>query len=282
MKLIRFTTKDGAHLGVLEGADIADLTQRIPGLGMDMKALISRWDELRPHVEAARGQKDLKLVDADLLAPIDRPGKIWGIGLNYADHIAEAGTEKPALPSFFVMAQTTVADPYAPIERPRVSKALDYEAELVFVVGRGGRHIPRETAAEHIFGYCCGNDVSVRDWQLRTGQFSIGKSFDGHAPIGPWIVTADEIDPANLPIRCLVNGETRQESNTSHLIFSPADQLSHLSEAMTMEPGDIIFTGTPGGVGAAMTPPQFLVPGDRVRVEIDGIGHIENLVVEED
>jgi 2-keto-4-pentenoate hydratase/2-oxohepta-3-ene-1,7-dioic acid hydratase in catechol pathway len=154
---------------------------------------------------------------------------------------------------------------------------LDYEAELVFVVGQGGRHIPRERASDAIFGYCVGNDVSVRDWQMASGQFSIGKSFDTHAPFGPWITTADEVpDPHALAIKCWVNGEVRQDSNTRHLVFNLWDQIEHLSQAMTLEPGDLLFTGTPGGIGAAMNPRRFLKDGDRVRIEIEGLGAIDN------
>jgi len=153
---------------------------------------------------------------------------------------------------------------------------VDYEEELVVIIGKRCRHVPKESASEVIFGYCAGNDVSVRDWQLRTPQWVLGKSFDTHAPIGPWIVTADDLgNPHTLGIRCFVNGEKRQDSNTSNLVFDVFDRIAHLSEAMTLEPGDLIFTGTPGGVGGAMKPPRFLKAGDKVRVEIDRIGAIE-------
>ena len=153
---------------------------------------------------------------------------------------------------------------------------VDWEAEMVVVIGKGGRHIPRDKARDHVFGYACGNDVSVRDWQNRTPQWIIGKGFDTHAPFGPWITTADEVgDPHALDIQCIVNGETRQSSNTCNLVFKVEDQLALLSQAMTLEPGDIIFTGTPGGVGMAMNPQVFLKPGDKVRVEIARLGAIE-------
>ena len=281
MKIARYRRDGEIFLGLVEGETITRISGRVDGITDDMIALITAWDDVRAAVERLSGSADDNVADFDFLAPVARPGKIWGIGLNYADHVAEADLETPAHQSWFVMAQTTVAGPYDAIERPRVSAALDYEAELVFVVGKGGRHITEETATDHIFGYCVGNDVSVRDYQFHSGQFSIGKSFDTHAPFGPWIVTADEIDPLTLPIRCLVNGEVRQESNTSHLIYPPAKQIAYLSGAMILEPGDVIFTGTPGGVGAAMKPPRFLAVGDVVRTEIDGIGAIENIVVEE-
>jgi len=157
-----------------------------------------------------------------------------------------------------------------------VASTAAYEAELVVIVGKRCKHVAAERAGEVVFGYCAGNDVSVRDWQMRTPQWVLGKSFDTHAPIGPWIVTADEIgDPHTMGIRCFVNGERRQNSNTQNLVFNVYEQIAHLSRAMTLEPGDIIFTGTPGGVGLAMRPPQFLKAGDKVRVEIDRIGFIE-------
>jgi ureidoglycolate lyase len=159
---------------------------------------------------------------------------------------------------------------------------VDYEAELVVVIGRRCRHVAKERAHEVVFGYCAGNDVSARDWQFHTAQWMLGKSFDTHAPFGPWIVTADEIgDPHALGIRCFVNGEKRQDSNTSNLVFNVFDQIALLSQAVTLEPGDVIFTGTPGGVGMAMKPPRYLKAGDLVRVEIDKIGAIEGRMVAE-
>ncbi|EPR15186.1 5-carboxymethyl-2-hydroxymuconate isomerase [Sphingobium indicum IP26] len=281
MKLARYSVNGTVEVGLVEEDRVVRLTGRLPQVGQDMLALISAWDGLRDAAEKLRGEKDFSLAEVELLAPIPRPGKIWGIGLNYADHAEESGLPIPEHQMWFVKASTAVAGPYQPIERPAVSQALDYEAELVAVIGRGGRHLSGARAAEAIFGYCVGNDVSVRDWQVRSGQYSIGKSFDTHAPFGPWIVTADEVDASALPIRSLVNGEVRQQSNTRHLIFDPVAQVEHLSQAMTLETGDILFTGTPGGVGAAMSPPKFLAPGDRVRVEIDGIGFIENEVMDE-
>jgi len=204
------------------------------------------------------------------------------IGLNYADHIAETGMERPGEQLWFAKMANTVNGPHDPVQVPRASSKLDYEVELVAVIGQGGRHIEVGEAPSRVFGYCVGNDVSVRDWQMRTSQWVLGKSFDGHAPLGPWIVTADELpDPHRLDIRCLVNGELRQSSNTRHLVFNVWDQLAHLSQAMTLHAGDLLFTGTPGGVGAAMQPSAWLRAGDVVRCEIGGIGAIENTVVDE-
>jgi len=210
------------------------------------------------------------------------PGKVFAIGLNYADHIEESRMETPEHQVWFTKAVTSVTGPYAPVQIPKVSAFVDYEAELVAVIGKGGKHIPAERAAEHIFGYAVGNDVTERFWQHRTAQWSLGKSFDTHAPFGPWITTADAVaDVHDLGIRCLVNGQARQNSNTRHLVFNVFQQIEHLSQAMTLEPGDVIFTGTPGGIGAAMNPRQFLKAGDVVRCEIDGLGHIENTLAPE-
>jgi 2-keto-4-pentenoate hydratase/2-oxohepta-3-ene-1,7-dioic acid hydratase in catechol pathway len=221
-------------------------------------------------------EADAALADVRLMAPVTRPGKIMGIGLNYADHIKESGQPTPNHQVWFSKAVTSINGPFDPIELPLASKMTDYEAELVVIIGKRCKHVPAERAGGVVFGYCAGNDVSVRDWQMRTPQWSLGKSFDTHAPIGPWIVTPDELgDPHSLGIRCLVNGELRQNSNTKYLVFSVFDQIAHLSQAMTLQPGDVIFTGTPGGVGLAMNPPQLLKEGDRVRIEIDRIGAIE-------
>jgi 2-keto-4-pentenoate hydratase/2-oxohepta-3-ene-1,7-dioic acid hydratase in catechol pathway len=202
MKLARYRSGSQVLVGAVVGDAITQLSGRLEGVGENMAMLIARWSELRGPAEALQGRTDVNISDVELLAPIGRPGKVWGIGLNYADHIEEAGLPVPKEQLWFVKASTAVAGPFQPIERPVASNALDYEAEMVFIVGDGGRHIPRERAAQSIFGYCVGNDVSVRDWQMASGQFSIGKSFNTHAPFGPWITTTDEVaDPTALTIR---------------------------------------------------------------------------------
>jgi ureidoglycolate lyase len=279
MKLATFDAGSGAEVGVVTDAGLISLTRAAPELGA-LLDLIARWDAVSGRVaEIARERAaDAALADVRLLAPVPRPGKIMAIGLNYADHIAESGLETPAAQTWFSKAVSAVNGPNDPIQIPKVSSALDYEAELVFIVGKGGRHISREAAAGAIFGYCVGNDVSVRDWQLRTSQWVIGKSFDTHAPFGPWITTADEVgDPHDLSIRCWVNGEERQNSNTRHLVFDVWDQVAHLSQAMTLEPGDVIYTGTPAGVGMGMSPRRSMADGDVVRVAIDKLGAIEGV-----
>jgi 2-keto-4-pentenoate hydratase/2-oxohepta-3-ene-1,7-dioic acid hydratase in catechol pathway len=278
MKLVRYEDKAEAKLGAVKGDGVIELTKRLPSLSDRMTDLISRWSDLRGAVQRFQedAAPDAALKDVHLLAPIARPGKVMAIGLNYADHIKETGQKMPPHQIWFTKAVTSINGPFDPIELPIASTQVDYEAELVVIIGQRCKHVPKERAADVVFGYCAGNDVSVRDWQLQTTQWVMGKSFDTHAPIGPWIVTADELgNPHTMGIRCFVNGDRRQNSNSENLVFNVYDQIAHLSRAMTLEPGDIIFTGTPGGVGLAMQPPQWLKAGDKVRVEIDRIGAIE-------
>jgi 2-keto-4-pentenoate hydratase/2-oxohepta-3-ene-1,7-dioic acid hydratase in catechol pathway len=223
------------------------------------------------------------LEDVRLLAPV-RPPKFLAIGLNYADHIAESGMEAPEFPIFFNKQATCVVGPGADVHMPKVSSLLDYEGELAIVIGKRCRHVPAEQAHEVIAGYTICNDVSVRDWQLRTPTMTMGKSFDTHGPLGPWIVTADELgNPHALRIRTWVNDDLRQDGNTAEMVFDCFAQVEHLSQAFTLEPGDVIATGTPAGVGAARQPfPEGLLKvGDVVRIEIDGIGELVNAVVPE-
>jgi ureidoglycolate lyase len=282
MKLLRYIHQDRVRIGALRGQAVVDLSDMIVGAA-DMLNVIANWDSLKGEAERrAASASTTSLSEVRLLAPVARPGKIFAIGLNYADHIAESGLPAPKHQVWFSKAVTCINGPYDPIELPLASSSLDYEVELVVVIGRRAKHVPAERARDVMFGFCVGNDVSVREWQLNTSQWVLGKSFDTHAPIGPWIVTTDELgDPHRLELTCLVNGEVRQHSNTRHMVFNVFDQIAHLSRAMTLEPGDLIFTGTPGGVGATMKPPVFLKVGDRVRAEIEGIGFIENTVAPE-
>ena len=240
--------------------------------GIDVDAITAKLDQ----------GSSTPLAEVELLAPILNPGKVLAIGLNYGDHIEESGMDAPKHQVWFNKQHNCINGPYAPINLPSVSTALDYEAELCVVIGKRCKHVPRERAHEVIAGFCVGNDVSVRDWQLRVPTFQIGKSFDTHGPIGPYLVTSDEVgDPHTLDIRCLVNGEERQHSNTEHLIFDCFDAIAHLTQAFTLDVGDVLFMGTPAGVGVAMKPPVFLKEGDVVRVEIEKLGYIENTVVAE-
>ena len=275
MKLATFTNGAAPQPGV-----VVDETTIVPlgAVAPDMKSLIAGWDALHSAAAAAATAREgaLDLAAVRLLAPVPRPGKILAIGLNYADHIAETGMQTPAHQIWFTKPGTAVNGPYDDIAIPRGSTMTDYEVELVVVIGKRGRHIAKEDAAGHVFGYCVGNDVSERVWQRLTPQFTLGKGFDTHAPFGPWITTADAAgDVHALGIRCMVDGEIRQDSNTRHLIFSVWDQIAELSRVMTLEPGDVIYTGTPGGVGAARKPPAMLQAGCQVRCEIDGLGAIE-------
>lgn len=274
MKIAAYERNGVRRLGVVRGDTIVDA-----GFDGDMIELLARWDELRPTLEALGDDGAVPLASVKLTAPVARPGKIFAIGLNYADHIAESKMETPQRQVWFTKAQTSINGPFDPILIAKNTFTADYEVELVAVIGKRGKHIAAENAHKHIFGYCVGNDVTERMWQHAGPQWSLGKSFDTHAPIGPWITTADEIsNPHALALRCLVNGEQRQSSETSHLVFDLWQQIEHLSAAMTLEPGDLIFTGTPGGIGAAMDPRQFLKPGDIVRCEIDGLGAIEGMM----
>jgi 2-keto-4-pentenoate hydratase/2-oxohepta-3-ene-1,7-dioic acid hydratase in catechol pathway len=272
MKLALFDAGAGAQIGVVRGEAI--IACGFSGSTID---LIARWDAVKDEIEriAAEGEQR-PLREVRLLAPVMRPGKIFAIGLNYADHIAESKMETPQNQVWFTKAVTSINGPFDPVLIAKTGQFVDYEVELVAVIGKGGRYISRQEAPARIFGYCVGNDVTERMWQHRTPQWSLGKSFDTHAPIGPWITTADEVgDPHQLALRCYVNGEKRQDSITKHLVFNVWDQIEHLSQAMTLEPGDLIFTGTPGGIGAAMEPRQFLKAGDKVRCEVDRLGAIE-------
>jgi 2-keto-4-pentenoate hydratase/2-oxohepta-3-ene-1,7-dioic acid hydratase in catechol pathway len=284
MKLASFERDGGIHVGIVADGGLIDVAKAAPDLPHDMIGIIAAWPGIAARMQTiARDTKpDLALDMVHLLAPVPRPSKIIAIGLNYADHVAETGREPPKEQIWFPKLVNAVNGPYDPIELPKASPQVDYEAELVFIVGKRCRHVSREDAPGVVFGYCAGNDVSVRDWQFRTPQYMLGKSFDTHAPFGPWIVTSDEIgDPHALGIRCFVNGEKRQDSNTKHLIFGVFDQIALVSQALTLEPGDVIYTGTPGGVGMAMKPPQYLKPGDVVRVEIDRVGALEARMVPE-
>lgn len=278
MKLATFTLDGRTGTGIVVDDRIIDTG--VPGTMID---LIRDWDALKPALEArAKTGGGVPIGSVRLEAPVQRPGKIWAIGLNYADHIAESNMATPERQVWFTKAQTSVNAPFTDVLIAKGTMTADYEAELVAVIGKGGKHISVADAPGAIFGYCVGNDVTERMWQHASPQWSLGKSFDTHAPMGPWIVTADEVgDPHTLGLRCLVNGEVRQNSNTANLVFNIWQQVEHLSVGMTLEPGDCLFTGTPGGVGAAMDPRQFLKAGDVVRCEVDGLGAIEAVMAQE-
>jgi 2-keto-4-pentenoate hydratase/2-oxohepta-3-ene-1,7-dioic acid hydratase in catechol pathway len=283
MKLARFETCGAPRLGVVEGDAIVPL-DGMADAPATMMALVAEGDpaldRIRAHLSGDPAR--LPLADVRLLAPLERPGKFLAIGMNYRKHAEEArrlGVPVPERQFWFNKQTSCIAGPFDPIARG-VSDQVDYEAELGLVIGTAAKHVEADAAPAHVFGYLVVNDVSARDWQKHSPTFTVGKSFDTHGPIGPWIVTADEIaDPHALGIRCAVNGDVRQDSDTGQLIHDLWQQIAYLSTAFTLEPGDILATGTPEGVGVARNPPVFLQPGDVVRCEIDGIGAIENRVL---
>ena len=265
---------DGRVTGI-RGAGFDDVLSAIAG-GADAMDRVRRWLHRAPPGDA------FDPAATKLAAPIPRPPKIVCIGLNYRDHAAESKLPIPDVPTVFAKFPTAVTGHRHPIVLPKNSEKPDYEAELAVVIGRGGRHIPEERWREHVFGYTAFNDVSARDFQMATSQWMIGKTFDTFAPFGPAIVTADEIeDPHALDISLLLGGEAMQRSNTREMIFRIPRLIAHLSSVFTLEPGDIIATGTPAGVGFARRPPRWLKPGDEATVRIAGIGDLVNPVVAE-
>ena len=284
MKLATFTHGAVTRIGVVAGDSIVDLAAAAPELPREMTAFLvaGRAAAEKAATVAKNSAHRIALASVKLEAPIARPPEFLAIGLNYSDHVEETKMKRPEFPMFFNKQSSAVTGPYDPIHLPRVSTALDYEGELGFVIGRRCRHVPRARAHEVIAGYVIVNDVSVRDWQRRAPTMTLGKSFDTHAPFGPWIVTPDEVgDPHTLDLKTLVNGEQRQHSNTRNLIFDCYAQVETLSTVFTLLPGTVVSTGTPGGVAAAMNPPKWLRIGDVVRIEIEKLGHLENRVIAE-
>jgi len=280
VRLSRFATKNGPALGIVSGEEVADLSAAVlPAEPAQALGEVGQAELERLAADAPR----LALAEVELLAPA-APRKYLAIALNYRDHIAEMGMEAPEVPVFFNKQISCVVGAGAEIHMPKVSTFLDYEAELAVVIGKRCRHVPVESAPDVIAGYTCANDVSVRDWQGKAQTMTIGKSFDTHGPLGPWLVTGDELgDPHDLAIRCYVEDELRQDARTSEMVFDCFDQVSHLSEAFTLEPGDVIATGTPAGVGLGRQPVRdnLLHVGETVRVEIEAIGELANTVVAE-
>ena len=286
MKLTSYQSALGPRVVGLRDGTCVDLNQADPAVPACIKALLAQGPEgLARAADALAAGQPLARENLKLIAPIPKPEKIFGIGLNYADHAKESGAEPPPEPVLFNKLSTAASCDGQPIVLPKLSGEVDYEAELVVVIGRGGRHIRRQQAREHIAAYCCGNDVSARDWQLRKpgGQWLLGKSFDTFAPFGPALVTADEVpEPGNLRVQMRLNGQVMQDSSTSQLIFPVEELIEYISGVCTLSPGDLIFTGTPPGVGFARNPPVFLTPGDEVEIEIEQLGTLRNPVVAEE
>lgn len=273
-----------ARVGLLEGEEVVDLTDPQIGLPAEMCDLLALGPGAleRARSAARTSARRLPLESVKLLAPVPRPAKVLAIGLNYRRHVAEMGMDIPQHQVWFNKQRTCVVGTGHPIELPRVSELLDYEGELAFVIGRRCRHVEKADAPGVVAGFTIMNDVSVRDWQWRTPTWTMGKSFDTHGPLGPCLVTTDELgDPHRLRIRTWVGEDLRQDGSTDDMIFSCWEMVEHLSTAFTLEPGDVISTGTPSGVGAGFDPPRWLRAGDIVRIEIESIGVLENPVMVE-
>jgi len=283
MKLVTFTHNKLSRVGaVIDNVVIDSLSStNIPNtmiefLSAGSQALLA----MQTLIDSGLGR--FNLADVKLNAPLPRPGKYLGISLNYADHITETGADQPKYPSFFTKQSSCVIGHDDFIHLPKVSDKLDYEGELAFVIGKRCRHVLVEKAHQVIAGFTIANDVSVRDWQARSATMMIGKSFDTCGPLGPWIVTSDElVDPHHLAIKTWIDDELRQDGNTQHMIFNCYEMVAYLSQAMTLEPGDVITTGTPSGVGVKMQPRGYMKPGQIVRIEIEGIGILSNVVIAE-
>lgn len=283
MRLVSLWREGTARVAAVRQGKYIDLNAADRGLPVTMNGLLALGPNgLQRAAAAAEKGPEIDPASVRLLAPVPAPQKVICIGLNYADHAAESGQAIPAEPVVFCKFPTAVAAHGDDIRLPRLSEKVDYEAELVVVIGQGGRYIPREAAYQHVAGYACGHDVSARDWQLQKpgGQWLLGKTFDGFAPFGPELVTADEVgDPGNLRIALRLNGQVMQDSNTRQLIFAVDQLIAYISSVCTLHPGDVIFTGTPPGVGGARKPPVYLRPNDVAEVEIEKLGVLRNRFV---
>mgnify|MGYP000087705683 CR=1 FL=1 len=291
MKLIRMQTENGPRAGLAAG-DAAVPLQTEDGAAPRNLPLNKKWmrkaRQMNQEIERSPekfSERAVPLSEVELLPPVHRPGKVVCLGLNYRDHAEESGMDVPEEPVVFSKAASIVTGPGSPIVLPEVSDKIDYEVEMALVIGREGKSLSPALAAQHIAGYTVLNDVSARDYQHETpgGQWFLGKSFDTFCPLGPWIVTPDEVgDPHDLDISTTVNGETLQNSSTSRMVFQVGVILAYISRVFTLEPGDVIATGTPAGVGFGRTPPRFLESGDTVRCTVENIGTLANPVVEAD
>ncbi|HVL53370.1 MAG TPA: fumarylacetoacetate hydrolase family protein [Vitreimonas sp.] len=288
MRFATFNDNHGSRLGVIDGTDVIDV-----GAGdtthPQLLDIISGQRSFAAIAEAAASSKSRHpLSGVRLLAPLIPRKNVFAVGRNYFEHVREgaefrqAKAEAPEVPVFFTKAPTAVTGP-GDVALPSVTAQFDWEAELAVIIGRRGRDIPAERALDHVFGYAAANDLTARDLQFRHTQWFKGKSLDGSCPLGPWVVTADEVnDPQSLDIECRVNGQVKQKSNTSQMIFSVAQIIEALSAGLTLEPGDVILTGTPEGVGFARKPPEFLQEGDTVEVAIERVGTLTNALIAED
>jgi 2-keto-4-pentenoate hydratase/2-oxohepta-3-ene-1,7-dioic acid hydratase in catechol pathway len=287
MPIAVFSQGDAPRLGKVLGDHLIDLSMADPVIPADIIGFLEAGQDAVTRFQAvdANAAEPIPLKDVCLHAPIVRPEKFLGIGMNYGEHAREAsaaGYAEQTYQLWFNKQVSCISGPYDDVVMPAVSDHLDYEVELAVVIGKTCRHVAVDDAALVIGGYMVANDVSVRDWQRRSQTMTLGKSFDTHGPIGPWLTLAQEVaDPHRLHLRMTVNGEVRQDDNTSHLIHNIYEQIAYLSTVMTLKPGDILATGTPSGVGAAHNPPKFLKVGDVMRAEVVGLGFLENHIVAE-
>lgn len=289
MRLISFEEQGQAKIGVIQGTEakaFVDLSIAAPNLPRDMTSLLAMSGGLEAAKQAATqaAANAIKpLAGVRFLPLVPRPGKVVCLGLNYADHAKEGGHARPEYPGFFMRGATSLAAHQQPIIRPKASTKLDYEAELAVVIGKQARHLSKDNALDCVAGYTCCNDGSVRDYQRKSSQWTIGKNFDQTGPLGPWLVTPDELPPgaAGLRIQSRLNGKIMQDANTSDFLWNVAESLVIITECMTLEPGDVIITGTPAGVGYARTPPVWMAPGDVCEIDIESIGVLSNTIADE-
>lgn len=280
MKLVNFLYKGEKNIGALLDDGVCSFKSISDKYSMSMLEFIEQIDALSPKVSKFINSNPevIPLSEIEFLPVIERPGKVLAVGLNYKDHAKETGMDLPKVPMIFTKQSTSVLGHQGEIHKPKVSDAVDYEGEMAFVIGKKCRHVSKEEALDVIAGVTICNDVSVRDWQIASPTFTMGKSFDTHCPIGPYIVTMDEIsDIHNLKIKTYVNDELRQDSCTDQLIFDCFDLIEHITKAFTLEPGDIIATGTSSGVGVVLG--KYLIPNDVVRIELENVGTLENKVI---
>ena len=281
MRLASYELRGKASFGVATEAGLIDLPPRLRGLG-DLRAVLEAPDGLARAGQFTGDAADVALEAVAFLPVIPRPNKIIGIGLNYRDHAAELGSALPGHPDVFIRWPSAQVGHLRPITKPRISDRFDFEGELAVIIGRPGRHIPPERAIDHVAGYSCFNDATVRDWQRHTSQFAPGKNFDGSGAIGPWLTTKDEVpNPGRLSVRTTLNGERVQDGGTADMIFDIAALIAYITTFTELRPGDVIATGTPKGVGDGRKPPLYLRAGDTVEVAIGGVGTLRNSVVDE-
>lgn len=285
MKFATFFSGGQARLGAVDGDEVVDLAAANPAIPCDLREALAAGVDLQAAAKAAiaSGAARLSMVGLPMAPLVPRPGKIICLGLNYFDHAKEGGRDKPVYPWFFMRTADSLIAHGEPGLRPRVSERFDFEAELAVVIGKRAKHLSQQDALSCVFGYTCFNDMSVRDYQKKTPQWTIGKNFDSTGGLGPVLVTADELAPGatGLRIRSILNGQTMQDANTDDMIWGVAETIALITECMTLEPGDVIAMGTPAGVGQARTPPVWMKGGDTIEIDIESIGTLRNPIVDE-